>query len=544
MSAPPANNDPSPTIRLLGLAFAGADLVFEIDADGVIAFALGAAERLTGLSDTALLGRNWTDLVAGGDADLMIALRAGLRTGERQGPLRVSLRTVKSGGGARHGALSVFRLPQLGDRLSCALSLGAPPGLDQVAVHGGGLMPPETFANAANQMLAEADRAGLSLRLDLVEMTGLGAALAGLAPEAADQARRKLAATLRAESYAGLGASEITEDRYALVRPASSSGERLQERLGDAAGTGIAPRISELPLTAGSVTQNMRAMRYALDRYLEDGPEAAAKGFGAAVEKTVRETTRFKSILAEGAFQLAYQPVVSLTEGGLHHFEALARFEANASPADTIRLAEELELITEFDMAVVSGVAKALIAAPKGTKIAANISAHSLMLPRFIDDLVASTARSPSLRPRMLLEITETRLIEDLDRANLILGQLRAAGHVICLDDFGAGAASLDYLRKLDVDFVKIDGRYIQTMAAGSRDAMIVKHVVRLCEDLGVATIAEMIETHETADLARDLGVTLGQGWVYAKALPEPIWDPPVSRNAPLKRAGAREEWG
>jgi len=541
----PDLNDPTPTVRLLGLAFAGADLVFEVTNAGEITFALGAAERLTGFSDVALVGKPWQDLVDNADADLLQALIIGLQPGERQGPLRVTLAPCAPSRPTRFGSLSVFRLAQLGDRISCAMSLGAPGGMDQIANQQAAMMAADDFAAAATQMLAEADRAGLALRLDLIEMTGLEASLAQLSPQAADDARKRMAATLRADSYAGLGGAEIAQDRFALVRSATTSKQRLEERLGQAAGVAVNPTTTQLPLTAGSVSQNMRAMRYALDRYLEDGPEAAAKGFTAAVEQTVRETVRFKSILAENAFQLAYQPVVSLHNTCLHHFEALARFEANVSPADTIRLAEELELISEFDMAVVKGVSKALTAGSKDTKIAANISAHSLMLPRFFDDLLAVMTQTPGLRSRMLLEITETRLIDDLDRAGKLISKLRSLGHLVCLDDFGAGAASLDYLRKLDVDFVKIDGRYIQTMRAGSKDAIIVKHVVQLCIELGMQTIAEMIETPTTADLVKSLGVTMGQGWVYAKALPEPIWQPkppaPPVRHA--RRSGTREEW-
>ncbi len=536
-------HDPNPTVRLLGLAFAGADLVFEVTNKSEITFALGAAERLTGFSDTALVGKRWQELVADDDSDLLTALLNGLQAGERQGPLRVTLKSQNPNLPSKFGSLSVFRLPQLGDRVSCALSLGAPGGMDQVGSQSGAMMSTDDFSKAATQMLAEADRAGLGLRLDLIEMTGLQASLAQLPPEAAEKARQRMAATLRADSYAGLGGAEISQDRFALVRPMSSSNQRLEERLGQATGVDVKPTTTKLALTAGSVSQNMRAMRYALDRYLEDGPVAAAKGFTATVEQTVRDTTRFKSILADSAFQLAYQPVVSLQDTSLHHFEALARFEANVSPADTIRLAEELELISEFDFAVVRGVAKALMTATKGTKIAANISGHSLMLPQFFDNLLGVLALTPSLRPRMLLEITETRLIDDLDRANQLIGKLRAAGHVVCLDDFGAGAASLDYLRKLDVDFVKIDGRYIQTMEAGSKDATIVKHVVQMCAELGMQTIAEMIETQETADLVKSLGVNLGQGWVYAKALPTPVWEP-SSSSSTRRRSGSREEWG
>lgn len=541
----PSDAAAAQTLRLVGLAFAGADLVFEIDMDGKVTFALGAGERLTGHADATLVGRPWSDLVAEGDADLLAALLAGLKPGERQGPLRVSLPPKGKARLTRHASLSIFHLPQLNHRLSCALSLGAPAGADQTPAAPGGFMAQDAFATAAAQLLDEASRAGLPLSLDLVEMTGLEANFEGLAPPAAAEAKRRFAAALRAESYAGLGAAEVARDRYALVRAGDASSARMSERLSAAVDGAVTPNAVQLQLSGASAGQNIRAMRYALDRYIEDGPEAAGQGFMATVERTVRDTTRFKAMLASSDFHLAYQPVVVLTDERLHHFEALARFDANSSPADTIRLAEELEMITEFDLAVAQGVVKALVAADKDVRIAANLSGHSLANPKFVDDLLALTAHAPGLRPRMLLELTETRALEDLDQANIALARLRKAGHIVCLDDFGAGAASLDYVRKLEVDIVKIDGRYIQGLEAGSRDAIVVKHVVALCTELGITTIAEMIETPKVARTCRELGVTLGQGWTFAKPLSEPKWRSPLADAPPVaRRAGVREEWG
>ncbi len=127
------------------------------------------------------------------------------------------------------------------------------------------------------------------------------------------------------------------------------------------------------------------------------------------------------------------------------------------------------------------------------------------------------------VRRQLLFELTETQVVQDLAAANGALQALRKAGHAICLDDFGAGAASLDYIRRLDVDFVKIDGRYIQSLAARGRDATILKHIVGLCRDLDVATIGEMVETVEAARLARSIGVGFGQGWHFGKPGPLPI---------------------
>jgi EAL domain-containing protein (putative c-di-GMP-specific phosphodiesterase class I) len=182
---------------------------------------------------------------------------------------------------------------------------------------------------------------------------------------------------------------------------------------------------------------------------------------------------------------------------------------------------------------------------PKTTRIAANLSAHSLMIEGFLEEMLGLVGNAPDIRSRLILEITETRKINDLERANTLIARLRQAGHVVCLDDFGAGAASLDYLRRLEVDFIKIDGRYIQSMTEGSRDALVVKHLVALCRELGVATIAEMIETDGVARLSQDLGVELGQGWAFSTPLDKPKWKPPAPAPKPARtRSGARDVWG
>ena len=522
----------------MGFAFAGADLVFEVSGDGLIGVALGAAERLTGHKEEDLKGLNWLTLFSPNDSELLETLLECVGSGERQGPLRLSL--ARTGKIERHISLSVFRMPIPGAPLSCALSLGAAP---QVAVGSApdGLLAASDFAAAADELLKDAESAGLPVRLDLIELSGLGGHLAELRPEVATGMRRRLAATLRANSIGGLGGTEVAPDRYAILSPGTAPPDRLKNDLGRATGRLVEPALAHLPLEAGGQAQNLRAMRYVLDRFIEDGPEAAAAGFGAAVQRLIRDSTRFRARVAARAFQLAYQPVVKLAGGGLHHFEALARFEADASPADTIKLAEELDMIADFDFAVISTVLSALEAEPDSCRIAVNLSARTLTLPRFLSAFETLVGPRPALRSRLLLEVTETQLIEDLDVANGIIRRLKSLGHTVCLDDFGAGAASLDYLRRLDIDIVKIDGRYVQALQRGSRDAILLKHIVALCSDLRVTTIAEMVETRDAANLVRELGVELGQGWHFAKPLPKPQWEAAVTPSN--RRTGTVEEW-
>lgn len=526
--------------RLLGLVFAGADLVIEVDARGAITFALGAAEALTGKKENELVGQNWTRLLAGADGEVLTALMYGVSPGERRGPLRLTLAHAGSPGGQKHVSISAFKMPGREDFLSAAISLAPPGGPDFVRTKEG-LLANDQFGAATTMVLAQAAQTGAAVRLDLVELTGLKRRADSLAPEESAQLRRQVAAALRADSFGGVGAAEVAPDRFALIRPMSGSSARLSERLGAVAGKGVKQSMAELPLEPGEKGVNARAIRFALDRFIQEGVAAAEAGFKGAIERTVKEADRFKALSKTGDFKLVYQPVVELKDERLHHFEALARFEAGESTHETIRLAEEMDLILDFDIAVARSVAQTLIEKPE-TSIAANLSANSLTQPRFIEALM-KISDDRALRRRLLLEVTETQRLSDLDAASQTIDVLRKAGFLVCLDDFGAGAASLDYLRAINVDFVKIDGRFIRELTEGSREAVLLKHMVRLCEELGVRTVAEVIETRTTAELAKKLGVTLGQGWAFGKPGPEPVYEPPASA-APSRRRGVVETWG
>jgi len=125
------------------------------------------------------------------------------------------------------------------------------------------------------------------------------------------------------------------------------------------------------------------------------------------------------------------------------------------------------------------------------------------------------------MRRQIMFEITESSHIEDLHAANRFIQGLRRAGHQVCLDDFGAGSAALRYLHALDIDVVKIDGRYVRSAFEKPRNQAFLKAVVGLCHDLGVATIAEMVEDVSSVRMLRTCGVQFGQGYLFG----EPTFD-------------------
>ena len=95
----------------------------------------------------------------------------------------------------------------------------------------------------------------------------------------------------------------------------------------------------------------------------------------------------------------------------------------------------------------------------------------------------------------------------------------------MCLDDFGAGSASFQYLHRLHVDYVKIDGSYTRKILTSERDAIMVKNLTQMCRDLNIDVIAEMIEQEAQSERMQDLGVQYGQGYLFGKATPKPEYD-------------------
>ena len=226
----------------------------------------------------------------------------------------------------------------------------------------------------------------------------------------------------------------------------------------------------------------------------------------------------------------------------VHHFEALARFKTSNDPSSVIRMAEELALIDGFDLAVAEKALGRLRRPGAGLmKFAVNVSGASLADDRYVESLLRMTASRPEDRKRLIVEVTESAALADLEAANARLGALRAAGIKVCIDDFGAGAASYDYLRALSVDAVKIDGRFVQNLDRDPRGQTLITHLVGMCADLKVATIAEMIETQAVADILTNLGVDHGQGWLFGKAEAEPRTA--LVSTEPARRRGEVVGW-
>lgn len=509
------------TARFLGFAFASADLLFELDAKGRIGFAMGAVRELLGAGEAELIGRSWRELVAEADHPVIDEFLSGLSAGVRAGPVGFRLRRLDGADASPRVSLSAFRLGELGGAISCALSLARTAGMKGV----------EELLQNVGALIA---RPTGPLDLDLVELPGLAARVGrpdhGTIVEAID-------AVLRSEAV-GDAAAQVNDERFALVRDAGRSREVLVqslERLSREHGDAFAVNAQSISLPLDEDPDLLlKAVRYSLQRFLEAGADAARQTFEDVLRNTLIAAADFATLVREERFGLAFQPIVALDTGELSHFEVLARF-GDGSPQKTILMAEALDLIEDFDLAV-SGKAAALLRHQdnRGLKLAVNLSARSLVKPFFISRLIGRLGDGRGLKGRLSFELTETAQITDIAAANLLVQQIRNRGFKVSLDDFGAGAATLAYLQGFNVDALKIDGQYVKALSAESRDGAVVRHLVKLCDELGIATIAEMIETEETAEVLRGLGVGYGQGWLFGRPGPTPVYAPPAQ---PLRGA-------
>ncbi|MDB5477243.1 MAG: sensory box protein [Phenylobacterium sp.] len=519
--------------RLLGFAFASADLLLEIAPTGAIAFAVGAGEALSGSAELSLVGRAWRDFVATPDCDMIEALFDGLEPGRRSGPVLVRLAAHKDGV-PRAATFSAFRLAENGGNVSCALSRAY---VDS-APDAGRLHDRQAFESLAATLLETARSTGADLELALVELAGLTAARAKASPEDRGKLEARLSGVLRAQAHGGQAATELGDDRFALVRSRGEAAEVLVRRIARllADGLEVAPAADLIPLTGEKDPKRaIRALRYSLDSFLREGVGGAAaanlsEALSKAMERTLMEVGALGEAIRERKFRLVYQPVVRLKDGALHHYETLVRFDEDESPFPQIRMAEELDLIESLDLAVLEQAVRTL-AGDAGLKLAVNVSGRTIMSPAYINAACQMVQTHPAIRGRLLFELTESAAIEDLAQADRHLQALRGEGCQVCLDDFGAGAASLAYLQQLRLDIVKIDGRYIRDLQAGGREATFVKHVVKMCAEMGVRTLAEMVETEEAEIAIRKAGVDLAQGWRYGAAADTPL--PPIGKLKP-----------
>ena len=249
--------------------------------------------------------------------------------------------------------------------------------------------------------------------------------------------------------------------------------------------------------------------------------------FDADLEKAAEYRLSLESGLEQalraGAFRMVYQPIVSAREGHVLGFEALVRWKSHEhgdiSPATFVPVAEETGLILDLGDWITRQALKDC-RRWGGPYVSVNLSARQF-LHRNVAERILRYAEEADLPPsRIQIELTETALIDDVERAGHNLKVLREAGVRVALDDFGTGYSSLTYLHQFALDCIKIDKSFVDNIASDPQSSIIVSSVTQLASQLGMGVVAEGVETEAQQTLLVAAGCGALQGYRFGRPMP------------------------
>ena len=267
-----------------------------------------------------------------------------------------------------------------------------------------------------------------------------------------------------------------------------------------------------------------------------------------AYDRRIREEVERRTLIAhhlpraveQGAIRPAFQPIVDLRSRRLAGYEALARWAddvlGTASPAEFVPVAEELGSIRRLGASILE---RSLAEAGRlggEWRMSVNLSPLQFEEPDLID-MIQDALEYSGVEPRRLcLEITESTVIKQPDKAIRTMEELRELGICLAIDDFGTGYSSLSMLRRLPVHVLKIDRSFVTDLTRSHADLQLVRAIIGIAQDFGLAVTAEGIEREQQAELLTALGCASGQGYLFGR--PELLLDESSASIEPSRTFG------
>lgn len=502
--------------RFLAFAFGAGDLLLELDQSLNILFVDGAQALINPEGRNIEIGTSFQSLFSAegwGELHILQAMRK--RRSFRFGPITLPVGLAP----ARRRRFLIFINKVLGEnRLFVTLSLEsrliqtAQPVVEARAVH----VQTEAFVDRVEKMLDGHGSDAESPKMTIVE------AMAENLPPAAHAAVVK---GLAKHSLDGVTATQLHPGKFAVLHAGDSQAPTSEDILADVSQlAGVALQGKAID-TQGPGKPPPAVFLHTLKEILTADAglslDAIAASYNDTLNSNMEKAEAFSKVISEDQFDLLYQPIVRLNSRKVHHLEALTRFQALSgfsNPFETIKFAEEIGLVADFDLKVLAKVLDTIVQergrkTPK--KFAVNVSGYSLNQPVFCDSLIDLLKNSLVRKGDLQIEITESFQIDDLYGLSDVVKDIQSLGFDVYLDDFGAGASGFQYLRVLPVNGVKIDGPYIRDALIDPQAKAFLRAMINLCRELGIKTVAEWIETEDQHDFLCDLGADFGQGYLY-----------------------------
>jgi diguanylate cyclase len=518
---------------------------------GIILAVNAACGRMFGTSVEQFIGRKVLDLIAEADWPKVIAPMMGWAesplgsSGNLGNPLEVEARTLA--GTAVPVELSlgeidydgrkavVLAMRDLSDRRRDEAAIEHYTRHDALTGLPNRLLLMQRLADA----MAAAERSGATVALLNLNLDRFKPVNDLLGHEAGDalliQAARRLRAELRpVDTLARIGGDEFV---IAAVVNQPKDAEMLCARLIEALGVpfdvggksaeiGVSIGIALYPGDAGGPPALMLAADTALCRARHDN-RGAFLFFKAAMNERLLTRRNLENDLRHAVerdqLMLHYQPLVSCATGEVEGFEALLRWNhperGLISPADFIPLAEETGLIVPIGEWALETACRTAMRWKEGQWVAVNVSPVQFQQSDLPNVVASALARTGLPASRLEIEITESVFMEPVTRAAGILAKLRDLGVRIALDDFGTGYSSLSYLHTYRFDKLKIDRSFIDRLGQDDNASTIVRTIIGLAHDLGLAIVAEGVETARQLGIVQEFRCDLVQGYLLGRPM-------------------------
>lgn len=320
----------------------------------------------------------------------------------------------------------------------------------------------------------------------------------------------------------GCTASEMA-DRAAQLRNAARA--RVIPTRGGAVSISVSLGAIALPQDASTSQEAMARAEEALDRAKLHGRDNYAAYAHSPQRESLRKRTvsigdQIVTALAENRVVLAYQPIVDAktNEAVMHEcLVRIARPEGQIIAAgDFVTVAEQLGLIRRLDRRVLELTVAALMKY-RGACLSLNVSGMTASDRPTLEAFVAYLENHADVAPRLIVELTETAALVDIEESMRFVSRVRALGAKVAIDDFGAGYTSFRNLQSLKVDMVKVDGSFVKGLADSRDNQIFVRTLVDLAKNFKLATVAEWVADAREADILRAFGVDYLQGFYFGK---------------------------
>nr|WP_246206372.1 EAL domain-containing protein [Propylenella binzhouense] len=354
-------------------------------------------------------------------------------------------------------------------------------------------------------------------------------------------------ARLQSDEFAAIILSETSPDALMQIADEFVAAVKTPVAIGDTeafvtASVGIATASGE---TAAELLRRAENAVYAGKR---QGGDKCIRSDGtlAAIEARFDLASELQQALDGGDIDLEYQPIIRLPDGSIAGFEALMRWQhpklGAVAPQDFIPIAEETGLIVQLGVFALERAARDLAGWQAGMPagswpfVAINVSSRQLFRHDLINDVKAVLARTGVAPETLKLEITESLVMQNPEYAAKVLTRIRELGASLALDDFGTGHSSLAYLQRFPFDTLKVDRAFVRPNGSSARP-IILRSIIRLAHDLGMAVVAEGVEDEAESRELRETGCDYAQGFLYGRAMPSQMVQQILRRAEPVAKA-------